>query len=131
VAIRCPQCGFQHDAAEFEGTKKIKCRCGFKLDLSLVDTVEDFLRYTESEDERKKAIEIQRGAQVVCLMILDENTPEVDIEIAKGKLKEKVQSLFPDKVSVYEMIYESRFKRLWEQFRQGGPGGGSRKPGHS
>jgi hypothetical protein len=50
-------------------------------------------------------------------MILDENCPEVDIEIAKDTLKDKVQKLFPDKISTYEMIYEARFKRLWEQFR--------------
>jgi hypothetical protein len=26
--------------------------------------------------------------------------------------------LFPDKISLYDLIYESRFRRLREQFRQ-------------
>lgn len=84
----------------------------------MMETVDDFLRYFESEDERRKAASIQHGAEAICHMILDENCPEVDIEIAKEKLKERVRQLFPDKMATYEMIYESRFKRLWEQFRQ-------------
>ena len=117
MAIRCPKCGIKHNVSEFEEGKRVKCVCGFKLDLSLIETVEDFLRYFESEEERKKAKEIQSDAQAICLMILDEDYPAVDIEIAKGKLKEKVKHLFPDKLDTYRMIYEARFNRLWEQFR--------------
>jgi transcription initiation factor TFIIIB Brf1 subunit/transcription initiation factor TFIIB len=120
MPIRCPQCGAEHSVAKFEGNRPVKCSCGFVLDLTLIQTVEDFLRFFESEEERKKALTLQREAQRICQMILDESCPEVDIEIAKGKLKEKVRQLFPDKVSTYEMIYESRFKRLWEQFRSPG-----------
>ena len=85
-----------------------------------METVDDFLRFFESEDERKKAKEIQDDAQVICLLILDDNTKEVDIEIAKSNLKEKVERYFPDKLETYRMIYESRFQRLWDQFRSNG-----------
>ena len=119
--IQCPKCGKKHDVTEFEGTRPIKCRCGLKLNLSLMNTVDDFLRFFESEEERKKANVIQRDAEMICHMILDESCPEVDIEIAKNILKDKVLKLFPDKISTYEMIYESRFKRLWEQFRPENP----------
>lgn len=111
----------KHDVVEFEEGRRIKCRCGLKLDLSLMETVEDFLRYFESEEERKKAREIQQDAQAICQMILDELRSEVDVEIAKETLKEKVKRFFPDKMQVYEMIYEARFKRLWDQFRTSGP----------
>lgn len=125
MPIRCPKCGLKHDGVEFESGRRVKCRCGLKLDLSLMETVEDFLRYFESEDERKKAKEIQEDARQICQMILDENRPAVDIEIAKDHLKGKVEKFFPDKMEVYRMIYGARFKRLWEQFRTaGGPGPG-------
>ena len=91
------------------------------LDLSLIDTLDDYLRYAESEEERKKATEIQQDAQAICRMILDEKCQRVDIQIARGNLKEKVKELFPDKMRAFEMIYEARFKRLWEQFRPNDP----------
>ncbi len=118
--IICPKCGFKHDVTEFEGLRRIKCRCGLKLDLSMMNTAEDFLRYFESEDERKKALEIQEDAQRICQMILDENCHPADIEIAKEKLREKVSGYFPDKLETFRIIYESRFNRLWDQFRPEG-----------
>ncbi len=84
----------------------------------MIENLDDFERYLESEEEREKAREIQEEASVICQMILDESTSEVDIEIAKTKLRDRVRELFPDKLSVYEMIYEARFRRLWEQFRK-------------
>src|SRR3989338_6990556 len=118
MPIRCPKCGMKHDVVEFESGRRIKCRCGLKLNLSLMETVEDFLRYFESEEERKKAQEIQEDAQRICQMILDEHCPAVDIEIAKDRLREKVSRLFPGRIETYRMIYEARFQRLWEQFRE-------------
>ncbi len=118
----------KHDVVEFEAARRVKCRCGLKLDISLMETVEDFLRYFESEDERKKAKEIQRDAQFICQMILNEACPDVDIEIAKNNLEEKVGRFFPDRMETYRMIYEARFRRLWEQFRAGGPTPGEQGP---
>ena len=69
-------------------------------------------------EEREKAQEIQEGASRICQMILDESCPAIDIEIAKSKLREHAAELFPDKMPLYEMIYEARFRRLWEQFRK-------------
>ena len=127
MAIRCPKCGIQHDVVKFsaeggsasggEAGPFIVCSCGYRLDLSLLETVDDFLRYFENEKEREKAKEIQRDAEEICRMILREDCPRVDIEIAKEKLEEKVRFLFPDKMETYRMIYEARFKRLWDQFR--------------
>ena len=121
MAIRCPKCGMNHDVVEFEAGRRIKCRCGLKLDLRMMDSVEDFLRYFESEEERKKAREIQEDAQGVCQMILNEESADIDIEIAEEKLREKVKQFFPDKMETYRMIYEARFNRLRDQFRSGGP----------
>lgn len=117
MAIRCPKCGMKHDVARFEEGRTKKCDCGFLLDLALMETVDDFLRFFESDEERKKALEIQQAAQDICRMILNEESSEVDIEIAKENLRQKVLELFPNKMETYRMIYEARFKRLWEQFR--------------
>ena len=122
MAIKCPKCSKIHDVTEFEGARRVKCRCGLKLDLSLMTTVDDFLRYFESEEERKKANEIQQDADLVCRMILENEFSESDIDTAKKNLREKVLKLFPDKIQTYEMIYEARFKRLWDQFRVEGEG---------
>ena len=83
----------------------------------MLETVEDFLRYFQNKEEVEKAKEIQQDAQWICQMILNPECPDVDIEIAKGKLRDKVAELFPDKMETYSMIYEARFKRLWDQFR--------------
>ena len=104
--------------ALFQSEQKIRCPCGQMLGLSLIETIQDFERYLESVEEKEKALEIQEEAMQICQMILDESCSEVDIEIAKSKLRERVAELFPDKLEVYEMIYEARFKRLWEQFRK-------------
>ena len=117
MAIRCPRCGAKHDVAELEEETQLKCQCGFSLDLSLVESAEDFLRYCEGTEERKRAREIQRDAQIICQMILNNECQKIDIEIAKSALEEKVRDFFPDKMDTYRMIYEARFKRLWDQFR--------------
>ena len=130
MPIKCPGCGAEHDVVEFSGESGspsageygpyVICRCGRKLDLSLLSTANDFLRYFESEEERSKAREIQEDAEVICGMILNDQCPDVDIEIARKELEEKVLEYFPDKMETYRMIYDSRFKRLWDQFRTGG-----------
>ena len=117
MAIQCPKCGKMHDVVRLEEGAQLKCACGFKLDSSLIQSADDFLRYCESREEIIHAKEIQHDAQLICQMILNPECAEVDIEIAKEQLEEKVKKLFPDKINTYKMIYESRFDRLWEQFR--------------
>ena len=46
--------------------------------------------------------------------------PECEIESARSELRSEAEQLFPDKAQLYEIIYESRFCRLWEQFRKQG-----------
>ncbi|MBU3758333.1 MAG: hypothetical protein FGM27_00160 [Candidatus Omnitrophica bacterium] len=122
MPVQCPGCGRKHDVTEFEGDRKIRCVCGRELDVLGLETVEDFLRFFESEDERVKALEIQSDAEEICRMILDDRFEDVDIQIAQDKLREKAAGFFPDKMETYRMIYEARFLRLREQFRKPGEG---------
>jgi hypothetical protein len=59
----------------------------------------------------------QRKVDRVCTLILFER-PECEIERARIELRSEARRLFPDKAQLYEIIYESRFRRLWNQFRR-------------
>ena len=75
----------------------------------------------ERRDFRRALLgEFQRMADRVCVLILSSDLPAVDIEIEKNKVRERCPELYPDREQLYEMIYESRFQRLWEQFRSEG-----------
>ncbi|HZV00884.1 MAG TPA: hypothetical protein VFF73_29485 [Planctomycetota bacterium] len=56
-------------------------------------------------------------ADAVCRLILSSDYPDVDVAIEKEKVRARCEELFPDRMELYEMIYESRFQRLWEQWR--------------
>jgi hypothetical protein len=66
---------------------------------------------------REKMEELRRMADRICVLILSSDLPEVDIAIERARLRERCEELFPDRLELYDMIYESRFDRLWEQFR--------------
>jgi hypothetical protein len=69
---------------------------------------------------RQAMQEVQRLADRVCVLILSSDLPAIDIEIEKNKFRERCLELYPDREELYEMIYESRFQRLWDQFRDAG-----------
>jgi len=68
-------------------------------------------------DPRQAMQDLQRQADRVCVLILSSDLPAIDIEIEKNKVRERCLELYPDQEELYEMIYESRFQRLWDQFR--------------
>ena len=67
---------------------------------------------------RERMHELQRMADRVCVLILSSDLPAIDIEIEKNKVRERCLELYPDREGLYDMIYESRFDRLWGQFRE-------------
>lgn len=69
-------------------------------------------------EKRQRMLELQRMADNVCRLIVSTDYPEVDIEIEKAKVRGFCEELYPDRMELYEMIYESRFNRLWYQFRE-------------
>ena len=70
-----------------------------------------------AEDEAVRAL--QRQADRICEMIVSGEAQQIDIEIQQAALREAVARTFPDKQTLYQLIYESRFRRLWQQFRHG------------
>jgi len=72
----------------------------------------------EHRADREMALELQREADRICFLIVSTDYPEIDIELEKEALRQRCRELFPDRMDLYEMVYESRFRRLWEQFRE-------------
>lgn len=69
-----------------------------------------------AEDEAIRIL--QRQADRICEMIVSGEAATIDIEIQQAALREAVARAFPDKQALYQLLYESRFRRLWQQFRQ-------------
>jgi len=63
---------------------------------------------------------LSRMADHVCGLIVSTDYPEVDVSIEREKVRWRCEEMFPDRLDLYEMIYESRFDRLWAQFRAAG-----------
>lgn len=63
--------------------------------------------------------ELQRRADRIGSLIVASDYPAIDVVIEIRKLREFAERRFPGRTALFERIYESRFKRLWEQFRAG------------
>ena len=61
--------------------------------------------------------ELQRMSHRICALILSSDYPEIDILLERQEMRRRAEELFPDRIDLYDMIYESRFDRLIEQFR--------------
>jgi hypothetical protein len=59
----------------------------------------------------------QRRVDRLCFLIVATDTSERDINIERLFLRTEAARLFPEKRQLYEMLYESRFRRLLQQFR--------------
>ena len=68
-------------------------------------------------NDRTSMLELRRRADEVCRLILCDDYPDVDIAIARQNLRDDALRAFPRGAELYDMIYESRFDRLIEQFR--------------
>lgn len=67
-------------------------------------------------DAREKMRLLQREANRICSLILSTDLPKIDILLQVERLRELCDEWFPGRAELFEMIYESRFERLWEQF---------------
>lgn len=61
---------------------------------------------------------LRREADRISSLIVASDYPAIDIVIEIRNLREYVEENMPDRLDLFEMIYESRFKRLWHQFRE-------------
>ena len=71
-------------------------------------------------EEEWRLRRLQALVREVSLLILDTDMASIDIDIARREARQEALELFPDKEELYDMIYESRFDRLMDQFRPEG-----------
>jgi hypothetical protein len=116
MAIRCLYCGREYDSTLFEFERSINCVCGETVAFRHEQMTQHALHARQSED--RKVREIRTMADRISSLIVGSDYPMIDIEIEKNKLREKISELFPDKTYLYDLIYETRFRRLKEQFRE-------------
>jgi hypothetical protein len=135
---RCPDCGRELDPRIARPGRLLLCECG-----RLIGEIGPAQRSREPEGERRRfrppsaggartrdpadernrlMEELKRKAERICLLILRSDFPEVDVAIERARLREWCEEVFPDRMDLYDMIYESRFDRLIEQFGDDRPG---------
>ena len=59
----------------------------------------------------------QRHVDRLCFLIVASDCSEKEIDIERLHLRVQAMRLFPEKMPLYEMVYEGRFRRLRAQFR--------------
>lgn len=70
------------------------------------------------ENEEEAYRNFQRRVDRLCFLIVATDCSERELDIERLHLRVQAMHLFPDKIPLYELIYERRFRRLREQFRQ-------------
>ncbi len=115
MAVRCSYCGRDYDVTLFEFDRSITCVCGKRVAFKHEQMTDEAILARSAED--RKIREIRAMADRIASLIVGSDYPMIDIEREKQKLKERISELFPDKVDLYDLIYEPRFRRLKDQFR--------------
>jgi hypothetical protein len=72
----------------------------------------------ELDFRRARGIRIE--ADTIVSMILRPDMPRVDVEIAIWLFRSRVLEEFKGREELFDGIYLSRFRRIWEQFRNSG-----------
>jgi hypothetical protein len=74
-------------------------------------------REMQIDREGQRLRSFQHQADAISHLIVNTDLPWVDIAIEVERLRAEAQHLFPLKMGLFELIYESRFHRLWAQWR--------------
>jgi len=112
MAIVCPSCGQQFDVTLFQFDSVVVCDCGAVVGEELGRAAAEL-----EEDAREELAELGRMSDRVCAVILNRRSSDEEVEAAIGQMREEVLGRYPHRSDLFEMIYESRFRRLREQFR--------------
>lgn len=68
-------------------------------------------------EEEESYRRMQRRADRISSLIVASDYPAIDVVIEIRKLREFAERHFPERMGLFGRLYESRFRRLWEQFR--------------
>ena len=73
-------------------------------------------REDQIQRESRCLRDFQSHADDISRLIVNSDLPWIDIAIQIDGLRREAQRLFPLKMDLFDMIYVSRFKRLWIQW---------------
>ena len=59
----------------------------------------------------------QQHVDRLCFLIVATSCSDREIDIERLHLRTQAMQLFPEKMELYDWVYESRFQRLRQQFR--------------
>jgi len=116
LLVECPRCGQSYARVFFAPEKAPVCRCGDIL--TLEGDTPQFVDRDVIVREENRISELVRAAERLAFLIVATDCPRIDVEIERAALRRRCKVLFPDKMELYEMVYDSRFARLWQQFRE-------------
>ena len=105
MAVFCPRCEKRHPSEALVGGATLLCDCGAHLGAAPRTNARAFQRILSSR------------ADSLCRMILSSDCDEVEVAMERGRVRALAETLFPDRMDLYDMIFESRFDRLWQQWR--------------
>lgn len=115
MVVTCETCGKTYARVLLQAVAQPRCRCGTPLHLE--GPGPQFVDREAMQAEEAKLGELSRAADRVSFLIVATDCPRIDVDIQRAELRRRCGKLFPDKLELFDMIYESRFRRLWEQFR--------------
>ena len=73
--------------------------------------------YREWREEKERWENLKTETDRLCQDIRQGRVGDREQLLARvAKARNLCQSLFPDKLELFDIIYRSRFERLWEQF---------------
>jgi hypothetical protein len=76
---------------------------------------------TEDRRAREGLDELSRQSDRIVNLILYSSLPRVDIEIQIEQFREECLRRYPGSEDLFEMVYASRFRRIWQQWEKERP----------
>ena len=70
---------------------------------------------------RESLDEMARESDRIVNLILHSSLPRIDIDIQIENFRDECLRLYPGSDDLFEMIYASRFRRIWEQWKNERP----------
>jgi hypothetical protein len=119
MAIVCPDCSREFDITLFQFGRALVCDCG-----RVIDPLDWWLGPGPAgegarQEEERKLRELKTIVDRVCFFIVSTDYQAADVKIEASNARRRCEELFPGKGHLFDLIYGSRFKRLWSQFRSG------------
>src|SRR5690242_10822973 len=74
------------------------------------------------ENDLPLAEQLKRADHRICTLILNSDLQWIDVAIQIEQMRDLCLAQAPDKGDLFEALYVSRFRRLWDQWHDDHPG---------